>query len=71
MRRWKNQEWGLKDPIKMDGAHLHVLMDIRDELQAINTKLACYRIPPALDALMELGKDLRRRKRARRKQRRK
>lgn len=41
-----------------------VLMDIRDELQSINSKLGCYRIPRALDALIEVGRDIRRKKRA-------
>lgn len=53
-----------------DGVQVAVLMDIRDELKAINRKLDCYRVPLALDALIELGVKLRREKRAARKKRR-
>lgn len=68
-RRKRNLNWcvanesgGIYDG-PMDYRALAVLMDIRDELQAINSKLNCYRIPRALDAITELGADARRRKR--------
>lgn len=56
--RNKNSNWCTRDAsgaISQEQARLAVLMDIRDELQAINRKLDCYRIPRALDALIELG----------------
>jgi hypothetical protein len=39
-----------------------VLMDIRDELQALRRLADCYRIPRALDALYGMGVAARRRK---------
>lgn len=39
-----------------------LLMDIRDQLGEINSRLACYRIPKALDAVIELGRKKRRRR---------
>lgn len=50
-------------------AHLAVLMDIRDELQAIRRLAGCFRIPRALDAMYELGIEARRKKRAQTKKR--
>lgn len=44
-------------------AHLCVLMDIRDEMQALRRLAECYRIPRALDALIEMGAAARRKKR--------
>ena len=47
--RKKNVNWRLN--VNADGtvpnydAHLAVLMDIRDELQALNRLANCYRIP--------------------------
>lgn len=41
--RRKNINWTLSDgSISYDGAQLAVLMDIRDELQAIRARLDCY-----------------------------
>lgn len=66
--RKKNMNWSLET--NADGttpsqdAHLAVLMDIRDELQAIHQLARCYRIPRALDAMIELGAEARRKKRA-------
>lgn len=65
--RKKNVNWRLN--VNTDGtvpnhdAQLAVLMDIRDELQAIRSLANCYRIPRALDAMTELGAEARRRKR--------
>ena len=67
MARHKNAVWNLSDSVNLDTAKLAVLMDICDELHEINSKLGCYRIPRALDALIEVGQDIRRKKRARRK----
>ncbi len=63
--RRKNGNWTLPTQ-GFDWQHVQVavLMDIRDELQQINRSLGCYRIPRALDALIEQGVDLRRKKRA-------
>jgi hypothetical protein len=62
--RRKNANWNVGERITdWQQCHLAVLMDIRDELQAINRSLGCYRIPRALDAMHEMGVDLRRRKR--------
>lgn len=66
--RKKNVSWKLHT--NADGttsnmdAQLAVLMDIRDELQALNRLANCHRIPRALDAMYELGVEARRRKRA-------
>jgi hypothetical protein len=66
-KRHKNANWTIPSSANgttpYEGAQLAVLMDIRDELQQINRSLGCYRIPRALDAMHELGVDLRRRKR--------
>lgn len=66
-RRKKNINWYAASD---DGsattaqATLATLMDIRDELQAIRSLANCYRIPRALDAMAEMGADLRQKKRA-------
>lgn len=63
-RRQKNQNWHVTDEhgrmLHQNRALLAVLMDIRDEMQAINLKLGCYRIPRALDDLNSFGKLARR-----------
>jgi hypothetical protein len=66
-RRQKNVNWCIYShrANHQEGAQLAVLMDIRDELQAINAKLDCYRVPRALDALISMGVAARRRKRKR------
>lgn len=75
-RRRKNQNWcvaeadGTLYPEMRHGVMVAVLMDIRDELQALRTLANCHRIPRALDALIEAGVDLRRKKRALAKRRR-
>jgi hypothetical protein len=66
-RRKKNINWYAASD---DGssttaqATLATLMDIRDELQSLVRLANCYRIPRALDAVVELGADARRKKRA-------
>jgi len=66
-QRQKNKSWSVADKngkvTDWAQAQVAVLMDIRDELQAINSKLSCYRIPRALDAMHELGVEARRKKR--------
>lgn len=39
--RHKNMAWGLKENASQEEARLAVLMDIRDELQALNRIIAC------------------------------
>jgi hypothetical protein len=67
-RRCKNGNWQLNNlgngNVSNGDAQLAVLMDIRDELQSLNRLANCYRIPRALDAMHEMGVDLRRKKRA-------
>lgn len=44
-RRQKNMSWAVRDDqgnYYANGAQLAVLMDIRDELQRLNTLLHCY-----------------------------
>lgn len=58
--------------VSNDGGHtassiehvqIAVLMDIRDELKALRSLANCYRVPRALDSIIELGLEARRRKR--------
>lgn len=65
---WTIPENGAVD---QDQARLAVLMDIRTELKTNNEHLSallslanCYRIPRGLDAMIELGAEARRKKRA-------
>lgn len=65
-KRNKNYNWSTRNDnghVSIDQAALATLMDIRDELQTIRALANCYRIPRALDALAEMGADLRARKR--------
>jgi hypothetical protein len=65
-KRNKNYDWSNSDDnggVSQEQATRAVLMDIRDELQALRSLANCYRIPRALDALIEAGADARRRKR--------
>ncbi len=48
MARFKNSDWNISEstsqpgsPTTMDGAILAVLMDVRDELQRLNSLLGC------------------------------
>jgi hypothetical protein len=67
-RRRKNVSWHVcqngVESLSFDAAQLAVLMDIRDELQTLNQLAGCFRIPRALDAMIELGAAARRKKRA-------
>jgi hypothetical protein len=65
--RQKNKIWRCANSdgsADYEQAKLATLMDIRDELQSLNRLFQCYRIPKALDALIEVGADIRRKKRA-------
>lgn len=68
--RHKNGDWKLASPITWEHVPIALLMDIRDELRAIRSLANCYRIPRALDAMHEMGVELRRKKRALAKRRR-
>lgn len=58
MARHKNINWSLPDRFfeNWEQVHAAILMDIRDELQAINNKLGCYRVSGALDAIRIMHK---------------
>jgi hypothetical protein len=57
MARHKNENWSLNDRINScDEASIAILMDIRDELQALNAKLSCFRVAKALDAIHAMHK---------------
>lgn len=65
--RHKNVVWRIGDgPISIEMATVAVLLDIRDELQEVNRKLGCWRVPRALNALIEFGKAERHRLHSRR-----
>lgn len=53
--RFRNANWTVHSNddgrVSVDRCTLAVLMDIRDELQAIRRLADCYRIPRALDAI--------------------
>ncbi|MCW5691620.1 MAG: hypothetical protein KIT48_04585 [Pseudolabrys sp.] len=62
MARHRSVDWSLPDKLtEWSQADTAILMDIRDELRAINTKLGCHRVPRALDDLHSLGVMARRR----------
>lgn len=60
-RRKKDVNWCAADENgetqSFEAAQLAVLMDIRDELKALNAKAGCYRIPRALDAVYRMHRD--------------
>lgn len=58
MARHKNVEWNLPDNPPLEYAKLGVLMDIRDELQALNNKLDCFRVRRMLDTVQRIDKRL-------------
>lgn len=65
MARHARQNWNLPDKAQdWNQVAVAVLMDIRDELQTLVRLANCYRIPRALDAMIELGAEARRKKRA-------
>jgi len=66
MARRRNADWNLPERCQdWEQAGVAVLMDIRDELQALRRLANCPRIPVALDAMRDLGIAARRRKRKR------
>lgn len=64
--RNKNIKWTIHDAERTtEQVRLCVDMDIRDALLQIVQLLQCYRIPRALDAVIDLGKVARRKRRPR------
>lgn len=61
--RHKNAQWVVPENCSNEQAALCVQMDIRDAILDLNNLLRCYRIPKALDAVTELAKGMRRKKR--------
>jgi hypothetical protein len=54
--RRKDVHWCIEEPMSFEKATLAVLMDMRDELKAINRVLGCsnfLRIPWTIDAIVE------------------
>ena len=58
MARYKDNQWNCGEPASYDGAQLAVLMDIRDELKALNRKLDCFRVRRMLDTVQRIDKRL-------------
>lgn len=60
MARHKDTEWTLpnENPPSLGYANLAVLMDIRDELKALNSKLDCFRVRRMLDTVQRIDKRL-------------
>jgi hypothetical protein len=67
MARHKNTVWNLPEGTPSDSGstthswdsiHAALLMDVRDELREMNSRLSCSRIPRALDAVVRLEKRL-------------
>jgi hypothetical protein len=59
MARKKNLDWNLPDTLTTwEQVAVAVLMDIRDELQAIRRLAECHRIPRALDTLGRIDRRL-------------
>lgn len=57
MARHKNANCPLPDRFETwEQVNTAILMDIRDELQAINRALGCYRVSGALDAIRAMHK---------------
>jgi hypothetical protein len=76
MHKRANIEWAVPDRNNSyEAIQLIVLMDIRHQLQELNRKVDATRSCPTLLGTMigiqEIGKDIRRRERAKRKQRKK
>lgn len=61
--RHKDVEWqitsaNVNGTLSYEAAQLAVLMDIRDELKALNSKLACYRIQRMLSTIERVDRRL-------------
>lgn len=53
-----NRDWETPEDYRWEHVAIEVLQDIRNELQAINRRLSCFRIPRALDAVQRIDKRL-------------
>jgi hypothetical protein len=62
--RHRNQDWQLPEKMTWELVAVALLLDIRGELRTIRSLAQCYRVPRALDALIEQGAEARRKKRA-------
>jgi len=62
--RHRNRDWELPEKMTWELVAVAVLLDIRGELRTIRSLAQCYRVPRALDAMIELGAEARRKKRA-------
>jgi hypothetical protein len=59
MARHKDIEWNCGDsPVTKDLVQIAVLMDIRDELKALNNKLDCFRVRRMLNTVQRIDKRL-------------
>ena len=74
MSRDKDTNWDLPENCTYDKVQTAVLMDLRDEMKENNRlllelaqKVRCFRIPLALDAMISVGREAKRRERNRRK----
>jgi hypothetical protein len=69
--RHKNARWNVGESPDWNGAHAAILMDIRDELQLLNSSVSSVRgCPTVLSALCawgDFGRELRRKERLKRK----
>jgi len=68
--RKRNLNWNVGEKItEWNQCNLAVLMDIREELQAIRRLGECYRVARGFDAMIELAAEARRKKQAAEKKR--
>ena len=58
MARHKDTIWNLDDKPGYEGAQLGLLMDIRDELKALNRTLGCYRVVQMCDDVRRIDRRL-------------
>lgn len=63
MARHKDTNWSLPEPTvgTWEQAGVAVLMDIRDELKALNAKLDCHRVQRMLTTIERIDRRLARR----------
>ena len=75
MHRHADVTWTLPDQLTWEQVNAAILMDIRHQLRELNQKVSGIRSCPtvlgALQGVAEIGRDIRRRERAKRKRRRK
>lgn len=54
--RYKNANWNVGERPSLEGAQLTVLMDIRDELQAIRRLIECPNVAAGFRAMKNLDR---------------